>query len=283
VPANGYREETFVPLKVRIPRTKGAWFWKKVVYDEVDDQIYVQRKAPFACAVTKYLPNPQFMPEVAASREHEEWAATEGGRGRPSNNGSLSAEVLLVNTVPNAPALYRTKEAKILAPNCRTWGNGPCEHGNPSATFTFTADVVNYALSAPSKEPHWHSTQSCGWWGCIPGGYLHGGGGSHAHVACAPRFVVPRIGVPEQIMGEQTSASLARRDQKSIPIALPDANWSVQVSCDFRDGDRSFKTPLLTVTPTNRSVTVSPVHAEVNAAGLLIIETQYAQTFLARQ
>ncbi len=287
IPANGFAEQSFVPIKIRIPHRTGMLFWKGVEYHEIADQIYVYNQTPFQCSYTKFLPNPDSTPQISANHEYEEWAATEGGRNRPSNNGSLSAPQLLINTVDNAQQLYDAARAVIAAPNCRVWSNGPCEHSNPSATWSWAGSVVNYSLSAPSVGGHWHATEDCHDtpFGriCIPGGYLHGGGGSHAHIACAPTFIAPKLGVPAQILGDKGDLTLGRRQSKTLAMSLPQDNWSVQLSCNFKDGDRSFQTARLILTPTNRAITISPLHGEITDAGELLVETQYEQMLLAQQ
>jgi hypothetical protein len=260
----GLPEQTYVALEVLVPVRKGIF--KTKGWKSIHDRLYVERTEPYTCTLRSFVPNPDYEVMVDADVELTDWAATQGGKGRPSNHRTVSAEDLFIATVSTAMQNYVPSSARIQEPRARFWGNAACQdHAGWSGQLVrWNSDLVEFSLSAPDIGPHTHSRtrRECPWTDTpfgrvqlpcfdVPEVWVHGGGGSHANVGLKPRFLVRRAGVEPKLEQGTEQRRIARGKVVEIPMAINGADWSIHVTCDYQDGDERESIGPLVLGPTD--------------------------------
>lgn len=270
-------EQGFVDVVVKYPVTYG-WIWKATRYEQASERIYIERLTPFLCSVKLFVPNPDFRATLTGA-ELKYWAATQGGRNRPSDNGTIPARDLFVQSIdPAEHSKYDLTTIALTNATHREEHNDPCEHAQSSHSFGWNPASINYSIQAPSAGTHQHSgtRQECVLGLCVPVPYyfIHGGGGSWRDVFVTPTFAVNRLGVDPTVLSRSIS-DLALRKNTTHELDLPvPAGWSVHVGCEFLDGDEQFSAGPLVLSSQDTEEVSNNLTARYDA-GRLYISTVY--------
>lgn len=84
-----------------------------------------------------------------------------------------------------------------------------------------------------------------------------------------------RKGTPALRAGETTQAVLGRRDTTELMLPVAD-QWTVYVTCEYRDGRERFETGPLVLTPTDSQETGTGIVARVSEGRLYLATIPWA-------
>jgi hypothetical protein len=147
------REDEDIPIGISVRRTAGPFglFHKTIT---INDRIRVAIAKPFHCTLEEYTQNPDYIVEVSASKPFSDEATTQQGAGKASVITEITADKLLVATVPNwqdydlnSVSILKTGESFSYHGGC--WDKGPTGKLDPC-----NSTCVAYELYAPTMNDH---------------------------------------------------------------------------------------------------------------------------------